>query len=253
MNLLTGLFRSSVGKKFIMAVTGGALFLFVIGHLLGNLQIFLDPTAINAYGHLLQSNLEIIWPARIGLIVAVGLHIWAGITLSAANQAARPVAYAQPKPNTASMASRTMLMSGLIIATFIVYHLLHYTVLVQAINFTGVDFATLKEPKTGYHDVYAMMIYGFNQPLVAMFYAVAMLLLCLHLSHGIGAMFQSLGWRNAAYGALLDAFAKFAALAIFVGYTSIPVAVMLGHGKEYLNEVMKTAPALHAVGKEVTK
>ena len=252
MNLFTGLFRSSVGKKLIMAVTGGALFLFVIGHLLGNLQIFLAPEAINAYGHFLQSNLEIIWPARIGLLLAVGLHVWAAIQLSAENKAARPVAYADPKPNTASLASRTMLMSGLIVGAFIAFHLLHYTVQVQAINFTGVDFATLTDPTTGYHDVYAMMVYGFSQPLVAGFYLVAMALLCLHLSHGVGAMFQSLGWKNAAYGACLNRCAKVAAIAIFAGYASIPVAVMLGHGKEYLDEVKKAA-AVRAAVKEVTK
>ena len=103
-----------------MSITGFALFGFVIAHLLGNLQIFLGPEAINRYGDFLQSNLEIIWPARIGLLVMVALHIWAAIKLSAENKAARPIAYENYNPTTASYASRTMLMSGLIIFFFII-------------------------------------------------------------------------------------------------------------------------------------
>ena len=231
MNLLTGLFRSSVGKKLIMAATGGVLFLFVVGHLLGNLQIFLGPEAINAYGHFLQSNLEIIWPARIGLIVAVGLHIWSAVKLSAENKAARPVGYVnEPAPVAASYASRTMLMSGLIIAAFIIYHLLHFTVQVSAINFAGKDFTSLRElaPHGERHDVYRMMVTGFQVPLVSGFYLLAMGLLCLHLSHGVSAMFQSLGWKNKAYGPCIDRGAKVGAALIFLGYASIPLAVLTG-------------------------
>ncbi len=231
MNLVTGLFRSSVGKKLIMAATGGVLFFFVVGHLVGNLQIFLGPEAINAYGHFLQSNLEIIWPARLGLIVAVGLHIWSAVKLSAENKAARPIGYANdPTPIAASYASRTMLMSGLIIAAFIVYHLLHFTVQVSAINFTGKDFSNLHElTRHGErHDVYRMMVAGFQVPLVSGFYLLAMGLLCLHLSHGVSAMFQSLGWKNKAYGPCIDRCAKAGAALIFLGYASIPLAVLTG-------------------------
>src|SRR6187455_2708919 len=115
MNIVTRIFDSSLGKKYIMALTGFGLFVFVIGHLIGNLQVFLGPEAINRYGHFLQSNLELIWPARIGLLVLVFLHIWSAIKLSAENKAARPVAYARTEVVAASYASRTMLMSGLII------------------------------------------------------------------------------------------------------------------------------------------
>lgn len=236
MNLLIRLWHSSLGKKYLMAVSGAGLFVFVIGHLVGNLQIFLPPEAINRYGDFLQSNLEILWPARIGLLVLVGVHIVSAIRLSAENKAARPVGYANPTPYTAGYASRTMLMSGLIILAFILYHLLHYTVLVKAVNFTGVDFSTLHDAK-GRHDVYAMLIYGFSKPVVALFYLVAMALLCLHLSHGVSAMFQSLGWKNHVYGPLLDRLARIAAIAIFVGYSSIPVAVTLGYGRAYLRDV----------------
>lgn len=252
MNLLIRFWRSSLGKKYVMAISGGALFLFVVGHLLGNLQVFLPPDAINRYGDFLQTNLEILWPARIGLLVLVTLHIVSAIQLSAQNKAARPVAYATPATYGSSYASRTMLMSGLIIFAFIIYHLLHYTVLVQGINFTGVDFTRLHDSQ-GRHDVYAMLIYGFGNSLVSLFYIVAVALLSLHLSHGISAMFQSLGWKNHVYGPILDRFARIAALVIFVGYTSIPVAVMLGHGREYLQRTTRPAVAARALAREATK
>src|SRR5437899_11145547 len=118
MMTITNTFRSSVGKKFIMAVSGFVLLLFVLGHLAGNLQIFLGPEAINRYGHFLQSNPELIWPARLVLLVLVGLHIWAAVKLSVENKAARPVAYAQYQAPGSTHASRTTLMSGLDILVF---------------------------------------------------------------------------------------------------------------------------------------
>jgi succinate dehydrogenase / fumarate reductase cytochrome b subunit len=232
---ITNLFTSSVGKKFIMAITGLALFLFVVAHLAGNLQVFLGPLEINRYGDFLQSNLEIIWPARIGLLVMVGLHIWSAIKLSAENKAARPQAYAQHEVVAASYASRTMLMSGLIILAFIIYHLLHFTLQVPGVNLTGKDFTTLLDAK-GRHDVFAMMVLGFERPLVAAFYVFAMFLLCLHLSHGLSAMFQSLGWKTPAYAPMIDCGARAVAWLIFAGYVSIPIAIYLGYGAGYLSE-----------------
>ncbi len=234
MNIVVNLFKSSLGRKYIMAISGATLFLFVVGHLLGNLQIFLGPKAINRYGDFLQSNKEILWPARLGLLLMVALHIWAAVKLSAENKAARPIGYADnPVPLAASYASRTMLMSGLIIAAFVLYHLLHYTVQVRSLNFTGKDFLDLHDAE-GRHDVFKMMVTGFSQPLVSGFYILATGLLCLHLSHGVSAMFQSLGLKNPVYGPLIDRFAKTVAWVIFLGYISIPIAVLLGYGREAL-------------------
>jgi succinate dehydrogenase / fumarate reductase, cytochrome b subunit len=233
MKILTNLFESSLGKKFIMAVTGFVLFLFVVGHLAGNLQIFLGPEAINRYGHFLQSNPELIWPARLGLLVMVGLHIWSAAKLSLENKAARPVGYGQWQPVASSYASRTMLLSGTIIFIFILYHLLHYTVQVQAINLTGRSFVDFTDPENR-HDIFRMMVVGFHNPLVSGFYVLGMALLCLHLSHGVSSMFQSLGWKNEPYRPILDQAARAIALLIFVGYASIPVAILLGYGKEAL-------------------
>lgn len=225
------LFTSSVGKKYVMAVTGGAMFLFVIGHLVGNLQFFLGAEAINRYGHFLQANVEIIWPARISLLAIIGLHIWSATALTAENRAARPVPYAVWNPTAASYASRTMLMSGLIVAAFIVFHLLHYTVMVQSVNFTGQDFHTLTDAE-GRHDIFRMMVLGFSKPLVAGFYVLGIGLLCLHLSHGLEAMFQSLGLKTATYSPCIAKAAKCLAVAIFLGYISIPLSVLVfGYGK----------------------
>jgi len=230
MKVITNVFGSSLGKKYVMAVSGCVLFLFVVGHLAGNLQVFLGPEAINRYGHFLQSNVEIIWPARIFLLVMIGLHIWSAAKLTRENRAARPVPYANWNPTVASYASRTMLMSGLIVLTFIIYHLLHYTLMVKAINFTGQDFHPLLDQE-GRHDIFKMMILGFSQPMVSVFYIVAIGLLCLHLSHGVSAMFQSLGCKNKTYGPFLDKLALAFAWFIFLGYISIPVAILLGYGK----------------------
>src|SRR5580765_3170395 len=140
MKIITSLFRSSLGKKYLMAVTGFALFLFVVGHLVGNLQIFLGPAAINSYGHFLQSNPELIWPARLFLLLMLVLHIWSEVNLALENKAARPIGYGEYNPVASSYASRTMLMSGVIVFVFVVYHLLHFTVQAQYVNFTGQSF-----------------------------------------------------------------------------------------------------------------
>jgi succinate dehydrogenase / fumarate reductase cytochrome b subunit len=233
MKVITNIFGSSLGKKYIMAVTGFALFLFVVGHLAGNLQVFLGPEAINRYGHFLQSNPELIWPARLGLLLMVGLHIWSAIKLSAENKAARPQAYAVYQPVGSSFASRTMLMSGLIIFVFIIYHLLHFTVQVSYINLTGKQFVDFVDPQKR-HDIFKMMVVGFGNVWVSAFYILGMTLLCLHLSHGLSSMFQTIGWKNRAYGPCLDKAARIVAWAIFVGYSSIPLAILFGYGREHL-------------------
>jgi len=227
MSLLQGLFRSSLGKKYIMAVSGLGLFLFVVGHMLGNLQIFLGPEAINAYGHFLQSKPELVWAVRIGLLLMVVLHIWSAIKLTAENRAARPKGYEEFKPAGSSYASRTMFVSGLVILTFIVYHLLHFTVQTEGINFANTNFKTLHDAKER-HDIYNMMVIGFSNPIVSIFYIASMALLSLHLSHGVASMFQSLGWKNRKYGKFIDRAALVVAVVLIIGYSAIPIAVLTG-------------------------
>ena len=239
MNIIARVFESSLGKKYIMAVTGGCLFLFVLGHLAGNLQIFLGREAINRYGYFLQSNPELIWPARLTLLLMLGLHICSAIMLSLENNAARPVGYAVYQPVGSSLASRWMFVGGIIVFVFIVYHLLHYTAEVQYLNFTHQNFAAFMEKLPGQvpperHDIFKMMVVGFSHPLVSGFYILGLALLCLHLSHGASSMFQSLGWKNEAYRPFLDTAAQVVAVLIFLGYSSIPVAILCGYGKEAL-------------------
>jgi succinate dehydrogenase cytochrome b subunit len=232
------IFTSSVGKKFIMAATGVCLFLFVFLHMVGNLQIFLGWEALNRYGAFLQGNTELLWPARIALLAIVTLHIWSAVKLTLENRAARPQPYARHEIVAASYASRTMLMSGLIILAFIIFHLLHFTVQVQAVNMTGKNFTELHDSE-GRHDVFAMVVLGFRNPVVSGFYIIAMFLLFLHLGHGLSAMFQSLGWKNQAYAPKIDCFARLFSWLIFVGYIAIPIAVLCGYGDAHLKEVLK--------------
>ena len=210
-----------------MAISGLALFLFVVVHMLGNLQIFLGPDKINEYGYFLQSKPELVWTARIGLLVMVILHIWAAIKLSAENRAARPASYGEFKPVGSSYASRTMLVSGLVIFTFIIYHLLHFTVQTEGINFADTDFKTLHDAKER-HDIYNMMVIGFSNPIISVFYIISMTLLSLHLSHGVSSMFQSLGLKNRKYSKAIDRLALVAAIVLIIGYSAVPIAVLTG-------------------------
>jgi succinate dehydrogenase / fumarate reductase, cytochrome b subunit len=222
-----------------MAGTGVVLFGFVCGHLIGNLQFFIPDhgEAINRYGHFLQSLKELLWPIRLTLLTLVGLHIWSATRLTLENRAARPVDYTTWNPTAASYASRTMFLGGLIIAAFVVFHILHYTVLA---NVGGADLGNLKNFETHLadgtqvHDIFKMLVYGFNVKAVAIFYIIAVGLLAFHLSHGVEALFQSLGLRSRGYIASVKCFAAAISVFLFVGYASLPVSVLLGYGKEVL-------------------
>jgi len=241
-----------------MAITGGALFVFVIGHLLGNLQVFGRPEQINAYAHFLKSKPGMVWVARLGLLACVGLHIAAAVALSAGNQAARPEGYANRTTYGSTLASRTMILSGLVIAAFVLYHLAHFTVLLPGVNGRG-DFRKLTTVLHGetVPDVYAMMILAFQVWWVVWFYLIAQALLFLHLGHGLAAMFQSLGLRNHVWWPRITKFAQVASLTIFLGYASIPLAIFLrvvGYeygetAKHQLTEIAASAEEMLAAGK----
>lgn len=201
--------------KAVMAVSGAILFLFVTGHLIGNLQFFEDPAKINAYGRFLRSMPGVLWTTRLVLLAMVLLHIWSSIVLGLRKLKARPQGYVRKKAIQSSYASRTMYWSGPIIAAFVVYHLLDFT------------FGTVNP---GYQEgeVYANMVRSFSVPWVSGFYIIAMALLCLHLFHGVWSMFQTLGLANARYTPILRRFAATVAVLIFCGFVSIPVSVLTG-------------------------
>jgi len=207
----------------IVAVTGIVLILFVIGHLLGNLQIYLGPEWINGYSQHLHDLGPLLWLIRIFLLATVIIHIYVTIRLAIDNRRARPEAYIQKHNVKATFASRHMVMSGLIVLAFIIYHLAHFTVRV-----TDRRFALLKLDPSGHYDVYSMMVYGFQNPYVSAFYVIGLFLLTLHLSHGSSSFFQSLGFNNQKLAPRLAFGGRVFAWLLFVGYTSIPVAILFG-------------------------
>lgn len=238
-----------------MGISGFMLVAFVCTHLMGNLQIFAGPYWINTYGQFLHDRHEIIWPARIVLLTMLVLHIWSAFTLRAENRAARPVGYLNDPPSfAASYASRTLIMTGLIIAAFLSYHLLHYAFMLRAVNFLHIDFSALRDSE-GRPDLYLMLLLGFSRWPIAVFYIVAVGLLCLHLSHGMRAMFQSVGWKWTFGGVshLPDRIARWFALMLFILYASIPLAVMCGYGTAYRDHALQQLTAGAAAGKEVAR
>jgi succinate dehydrogenase / fumarate reductase cytochrome b subunit len=222
-NALSAFYGSSIGRKMIVAVTGLILILFVVGHLIGNLQIFLGPDWINSYSEHLRELGPLLWAVRIFLLITLIVHIYATIQLAIENKRARPTQYKDKENVKATFASRHMVMSGLIVFMFIVYHLAHFTVRV-----TDPRFLLLKADPLNRYDVYSMMVYGFQNYLVSAFYILGLFLLFLHLSHGSSSFFQSLGLNNKNLEPRLAFWGRLFAWLLFTGYTSIPVAVLLG-------------------------
>ena len=207
--------RSNVGQKAIMAVTGGMLFVFILGHLAGNLQIFSGRERINAYAAFLKSTGELIWVARAGLLTAVVLHIYAAVQITLANWRARPIGYAFKREIETTYAARTMIISGPLVLLYVVYHLMMFTTLTTGPGYSPTD-------------VYGNVIKAFQSPVIAGVYILAMLLLGMHLYHGIWSMLHTLGISNPRYDKLRRFVAPAIAVLIAAGYISIPLAVLAG-------------------------
>jgi len=208
-------YDSSIGKKAVMAVTGLVLFGFLILHMLGNLQVFLGREVMNHYAETLHGNPGLLWVARVVLLVSVVLHTWAAIQLTAVKTAARPVAYVKPGNVQGSTGSRTMMLSGPVIALFVIGHLLHFT--------TG----TIHPQFVELH-AYENVVNGFANPIAAGLYIVAMILVGFHLSHGIWSMFQSIGFSHPRYTPLIKKFAGVFSWILIAGFISVPIAVLAG-------------------------
>ena len=210
-----GLLVTTVARKVIMALTGVVLTGFVLIHMIGNLLLYQGPEALNHYGELLQSKPPLVWTARLVLLACVALHIWAATTLTLANWAARPVGYRKTAYEASTYASRTMRWGGPLLLLFIVYHLLHFTV-----GSVHPDFVR--------GDVYHNVIIGFQNPLVAFFYALSMVALSLHLFHGVESMLQTLGLSHPKYNGLRKVIGVAYAAVVAVGNLSFPLSVFFG-------------------------
>jgi len=226
-----------------MAATGLVLIAFVIGHLVGNLQVFEDPDRINGYAHFLRSLGPVLWAVRAVLIACAAVHIWAGTVLAIEDRRARgDEPYAVKTWIQATVSSRYMRWTGFVVLAFILYHLAQFTV-------GAAQPATFKENlphytmKGDYHvlglavvkagtdvlDVRSMVILGFRKRVVALFYIVAVGLLSLHLLHGADSLFQTLGWRSSRWERGLRAVVALFCAAYFLGNLSIPGAAILGY------------------------
>ena len=222
---------SSIGKKLVVALTGIVLVLFLAGHLIGNLVVFLGPEAFNEYAYFLHHMLHGagIWLFRATMLVMVTAHIVATIALTRQNRAARQ-AYENTATIQASKSSRTMILTGLTILAFVIYHMLHFTARI------GNEYNTLDRYKTTVagkeaHNAWLMVIDGFNWWPATLFYVIAMTLLCSHLMHGVGSIFQTLGLRSKKSAGLIQQVSIGYSLFIWLGFISIPVAILLGFGR----------------------
>lgn len=215
--------HSSIGAKSVMAVTGLLLVLFLIAHMLGNLQVFFGPEMINHYGHKLRAIPGLLWVARAGLLVLLLLHVSSAIQVTRANRAARPDKYEQQRSQVASVAARTLMWSGIAIFAYVVYHLLHFTGhVVHKSYLKGLD-------SNGYFDVYSMVVGSFGNPVIAWVYIVSMLLLYSHLSHGISSFLQTLGFTHPRYAdSGMRSIGHVVAGIIVLGFIAVPLGVQLG-------------------------
>ena len=215
MGWIGGFYRSTIGRKIVMAVSGIVLVVFVIGHMTGNLLAFQGRGRLDAYAHFLQSSAPILWTVRTVLLLATILHVHSAFSLTRDARAARPRGYARREVQSSTVGSRTMRWGGVLLLVFIVYHLLHLT--------TG----TL-HPDFVKGQVYDNLVTGLSVPAVAVFYLLAMLALALHLSHGVWSLFQTLGVSHPRLDRGRRVLAILLAVVVPAGFSAIPLAVLLG-------------------------
>ncbi len=205
-----------------MALSGWLLTFFIVAHLLGNSSIYAGPAGINAYAEQLRNLGPLTWLFRSVMLGALTAHVWIGIRVTLENRKAKPEGYARKRYLQASFASRNMIYTGLLIAAFVVFHLLHFT-------FQAVDPAVSRfVDSLGRHDVYRMVVLGLGKSLMTAVYLTALFFLFLHLSHGLGSSFQSLGLNSERTLPVVERAGKGFAVVILAGYASIPILVFFG-------------------------
>lgn len=214
--------KSTILSKVVMAATGLILVLFLFGHMAGNLQMFLGQDKMNTYAATLQSMGALLWFVRLVLLLSFILHVITSIRLKLLNMSARPVAYAKKQWVRATLTSRTMMLSGSTIFAFLVYHLLHFT-----FGSTNPSHYHLTDA-LGRHDVYSMIILGYQNVPISLVYALAMLLLGFHLTHAIASTFQTFGINHPRFTPIIEKTGLAVALVIVIGFLSIPFGVLAG-------------------------
>jgi succinate dehydrogenase / fumarate reductase cytochrome b subunit len=216
-----GVIGTSIGMKLLMAVTGSAFILFVIGHLVGNLQVFIGQEPVNHYAEFLKGLGGLLWIERILMLAFFVVHIWFGLTLYFQNRSARPASYTCNNTVQASISSRTMIFSGLGMCLYVIYHLLHFTFVV-----TNPEYASLRD-SAGRFDVYSMVVLGFQNVGISTVYLLAMIALGFHLNHAVGSLFQTFGLNNPEWRKRFKLLGNVVAIGVALGYASIPIAVLL--------------------------
>lgn len=226
--LLLDLYGTAVGKKYAMAISGIALMGFVLFHMIGNLKMYLGAAELNEYAEFLKKLLyplapkeSVLWILRMGLLGMLALHLHAAWSLTMLNRRARPVRYQSARDyQEASLASRSMRLSGIVVLLFLTWHLLDFTF--GVVNTLGTEGEFVRG------EVYENVVRSFERWPVALFYIAANLMLGLHLSHGAWSIFQSLGWNNPRFNSWRRAFARGFAAIVVAGNVSFPIAVTLG-------------------------
>lgn len=212
------LYDTAIGKKAVIAITGTVLFVYVIGHMLGNLQIYLGPEAINAYSAWLHGMPALLWSARVVLLVSFVLHIVASMQLAVAARKARPTPYRLWRRTRTDIAALTMKYSGPLLGLFIIYHVAHLT-------WPGIP---MGEYEFVHHDVYSNVVNGFSRPWVSGVYITAQVFLGLHLYHGGWSLVQSLGFSHPRFDETRRRVLQAIAIVVVVGNISVPTAVLAG-------------------------
>jgi succinate dehydrogenase / fumarate reductase cytochrome b subunit len=225
-NRLSRLVRSSVGAKYIMALTGLGLMIYVLGHMSGNLLIYGGRDALNSYAHGLREHPGLLWTARGGLLTIFLIHLLLALRLTQEDTAARPIRYVHEDTIQASWASRHMLLTGLVILGFVIYHLMHFTfgVAVDPNHFKEI----LPEDPKQHADVAGMVVAGFQQPAIAVTYIIAQIFLGLHLWHGGSSWLQHLGLNGRGYDKVVNNLGAVVAAVVVLGNCSIPLVILMG-------------------------
>lgn len=246
------MFTSSLGKKYLMALTGLVLVGFVFVHMAGNLQVFAGQAQINSYAHSLQTlPAFILWGSRLFLLASVLIHAWTAYSLIVENRRARPNKNEVEVTKRAGWSSLRMGLTGTIILAFVVFHLLHFTIRTVYPEYAEMTTIVGSPGEDKIHDAYSMILAGFKHEAISVFYVVAMFLLCRHLAHGFSSVFQSLGLRSESWQKKLSFVSAGYAWLIFGGFSIVPISVVAQkHGffefydpSAFTSEVAATAPS----------